>query len=77
MRKSWGVNKDRLTFAAIVSFYFVCCLLVVADPAARQMGPGAKFGLVMLSMTFGILLLTSTVVEEIPPDEEDEHLRRP
>jgi hypothetical protein len=63
MRKSWKVNRERFTAVTIFVFFFMCCVLILQDPALRQLGVGAKFGVVVLTMTSAGCLLAVSVAD--------------
>lgn len=78
MRKSWRINRDRVTAVLVFAFYFLCCVLILQDPALRQLGTGARFGVAALTLTFAAGLLVAAVVELNPEAEgEDEQMKRP
>lgn len=72
MHKSWKVNRGRMTGILILTFYLLCCVMVLQDPALRQLGTGAKFGVVALTTTFAVSLAIATVLEENPEPKDEE-----
>jgi len=71
MRKSWKINRGRTTATLIFSFYLLCCLLILADPAVPQLGVGAQFGVIILTITFVAGFLFASVAEEKEEENPD------